>query len=62
MIGARTYCETPFLHSFLSPVPVLAVPLVVVLLVPADAPFDVPEFVFEHGVVSFIVSISEIGI
>ena len=62
MTGASTYCETPFLHSFLVPVSELAVPLVVVLSVPPDAPLDVPELVFEHGVVSLIVSISEIGI
>ena len=60
MTGASTYCETPFLHlssAVLASVPF--VPLVVVLLVPADAPVVVPEFVLEHGVVSLIVSITE---
>ena len=62
MTGASTYCETPFLHSFLVPVSEPAVPLVVVLLVPVDDPLVVPEFVLEHGVVSLIVFIAEVGI
>jgi len=56
MIGARTYCETPFLHSFVV-VPLPVVPVVPV--VPADVPFDAPAFVLVHGVVSLIVFIAK---